>query len=271
MNLKDLKRTWDEFGKTDPLWAILTNSDKKGNKWQINEFFETGVGDVKRVMVEIDSLCMPLHHGKALDFGCGAGRLTQALVPYFDEVQGVDIAPSMIELAKEYNHHREKCKYHVNETNDLRLFPDKNFDFIISFITLQHMEPKYAKTYITEFIRILAPKGILVFQQPTGERKFFATRLEGITPPTKSHKEGFRVVITFPLKIIWGVYAFVDHQWKTHFGIFKGRGPRMELYGIKREVVTKLIEGNGARIIDIKEDGCMGPKWVSLRYFVTKE
>lgn len=45
----------------------------------------------------------------ALDFGCGVGRLTQALAAHFDEVTGVDISPSMIKLAKKYSRHGDGC------------------------------------------------------------------------------------------------------------------------------------------------------------------
>src|SRR6185436_3396874 len=38
--------------------------------------------------------------------------------------------------------------------------------FIYSRLVLQHMEARYAKAYIAEFMRILAPGGALVFQLP---------------------------------------------------------------------------------------------------------
>ena len=41
MELKELQKQWHLFGKRDPLWAIITWEDKKGNKWDPDEFFET--------------------------------------------------------------------------------------------------------------------------------------------------------------------------------------------------------------------------------------
>lgn len=55
---------------------------------------------------------------KALDFGCGMGRLTQALTKYFEEVYGIDIAPSMIKLTEKYNRYDNKCKFFLNTTDD---------------------------------------------------------------------------------------------------------------------------------------------------------
>ncbi len=48
---------------------------------------------------------------RALDFGCGVGRLTQALARHFNIVDGVDIAPSMIELANQFNRSGGRCRY----------------------------------------------------------------------------------------------------------------------------------------------------------------
>jgi len=164
MDIKELQKNWDEFGKTDPLWSIITSPDKKGNKWDVDEFFATGEREIDAVMEYIKFLGIAVSHRKALDFGCGIGRLTQALARYFDEVYGVDIAPSMVELAKKYNRYGDKCRYYLNETDDLKLFSDNSVHLIYTNITLQHMEPRYSKNYIKEFLRILAPQGVLIFQ-----------------------------------------------------------------------------------------------------------
>lgn len=79
MNIKDLQRNWDELARTDPLWAIITLPDKKGNKWGIEEFFETGIKEVMEVLRHSESLGVNLQRRRALDFGCGVGRLTQAM------------------------------------------------------------------------------------------------------------------------------------------------------------------------------------------------
>ena len=76
MNIKELKTHWNRFGETDPLWAILTQPDKKGNRWQLDEFFYTGEEEVARIMDYVRSLGIDLRRSRALDFDCGAGTLT---------------------------------------------------------------------------------------------------------------------------------------------------------------------------------------------------
>jgi SAM-dependent methyltransferase len=167
MELKELERTWNEFGKRDPFWAILTRADKKNNRWQPDEFFDTGREEIEQVLAGASAWLPRQRRGKALDFGCGVGRLTQALCRHFAECHGVDIADSMIELARRYNQFGDRCYYHVNRGNDLALFANNTFDFIYTTLVLQHMSPVHARRYIEEFLRVLAPGGLLVFQIPS--------------------------------------------------------------------------------------------------------
>jgi len=170
MDLKELEKHWDTLGRTDPLWAVLTDPSKRGEKWDLDEFFLTGQREISDVLNHIGSLGHTLRKGKALDFGCGVGRVTQALCNHFQECVGVDIAPSMIQLAEKYNRHGRKCRYYLNPSQNLELFPDDTFDLIYSGLVLQHMEPNYSKGYIEEFFRVLAPGGCAVFQVPSGPR-----------------------------------------------------------------------------------------------------
>ena len=104
MELDELQRNWDEFGKQDPLWAIRSEPDKRGGKWDLAEFFGSGEEHVRELVDRLTELGLPTH-GVVLDFGCGVGRLTQAFADHFDEVWGIDIAPSMIEGAEAFNRH----------------------------------------------------------------------------------------------------------------------------------------------------------------------
>lgn len=166
-DLKRLAENWEELGRRDPLWAILSLPEKRDGNWNLREFFESGAKEVAGVLEYVGSLGISQPRRRALDFGCGVGRLTQALCQHFDECCGVDIAPSMVRLAEEYNSYGSRCQYYVNDSDDLSLFEDNTFDFVYSNIVLQHMKPKYSKRYIKEFLRILAPEGVLLFQIPS--------------------------------------------------------------------------------------------------------
>ena len=166
MNLTDLQKHWSALGVSDPFWAILSDPAKRHGGWEPEEFFGTGRDWIDRVIRYVDSLGVAAQRDQALDFGCGAGRLTQALCRHFARCDGVDIAPTMLELAHRFNRHGDRCRYHLNGSDDLRLFADDTFDFVYTIIVLQHMEPQYSTRYLREFLRVLKPGGVVMFQLP---------------------------------------------------------------------------------------------------------
>lgn len=162
MNLKKLKNDWEDLAERDALGAILTDASRADGKWDIAEFMATGDAEVDTVMSHLARIGqVPDLNGEALDFGCGVGRLTQAVSRRFARCVGVDISRQMIEKAVASNHHAH-CRYIVHSETRLP-FADASFSFIYSNIVLQHVPARFAVEYLREFVRVLAPAGILVF------------------------------------------------------------------------------------------------------------
>lgn len=170
MSLEHVRRTYESWGREDPLYAVLTDHDRRGGEWDPEEFFRTGQEEVAEVLEWVEGLEVEPGRGRALDFGAGVGRLTQALGDRFDRVVGVDIASSMLERARQFNRHGSRVQYLLNTREDLALFGDDVFDFIYSSITLQHIPPRIGRRYIRDFFRVLRPGGAAVFQMRNGPR-----------------------------------------------------------------------------------------------------
>lgn len=163
-----VQSVWETLAQNDPLWAILSEPEKKGRKWDVDEFFEIGRTEVDAILKTLEEAGRPvLKRGAALDFGCGVGRLSQRLADYFDRVTGVDISTNMIALARKFNRHGGRVEYVHNNLPDLSLFANGQFDFVYSNIVLQHMEPRHAIAYMREFFRVTRPGGSIVFQIPS--------------------------------------------------------------------------------------------------------
>jgi SAM-dependent methyltransferase len=233
MRLSTVQRYWDRQAHADPMWAILTDPHKAGGRWDSAEFFATGTHEVGIFMDRAASWGAPASRRSALDFGCGIGRLTQALAEHFDQVYGVDISPKMIELARQYNRQGARCEYLWNPSGDLRHFADGSIDMIYSWITLQHMRPRYARRYLREFLRVVAPGGLLLFQYPSRP-------------------------ISLQSRLA---------RWKALFS----RPRPMYMNGMDREEVVELLERAGGRVLDIRQDDESIPGYHSLCYAVTRD
>jgi SAM-dependent methyltransferase len=214
MRLSGLRRHWNEFGRSDPLWAILTAPDKKGNRWAIDEFLQTGRDEIAALIRYLDARGLTGGRRRAIDFGCGAGRLTHALADHFDQVIGVDIAPSIVDL-------------------------------VYTLLVLQHMHPRYIRQYLTEFVRVLRPGGVLVFQLPAGR-----------LPPAEPR--GLKKLL--PMPVIESVRAL------RRLRDF----PRMEIHGIPRSEVERLLVDLGAPVVDVVDDRSHVADTPGFRYCAVK-
>jgi SAM-dependent methyltransferase len=162
------QRDWDELAGFDPLWSVLTRRDRKGGGWDLDEFLATGDRDVSRMLAAAAEHGHPRERGRALDFGCGVGRLTRALGAEFAEVVAVDISAVMIARARELCRDHANVRFAVNLAGDLSCFESASFDLVCSTLVLQHLpQPAAALRFVAEFIRLLRPGGIAVFQMPT--------------------------------------------------------------------------------------------------------
>lgn len=164
--MEELLNTWDGWGRRDPLWAVNAQQSKFGGTWNEGEFFQTGLSDARKIVEQALHIDPKIPRGVALDFGCGVGRISQALCSHFDSVIGVDIAPSMLAKARELNRFSVRCEYLQNPYPDLRVFRDSSFSFVHSTWTLMHIPPELIISYIREFIRVVHPDGMIAFQLP---------------------------------------------------------------------------------------------------------
>jgi SAM-dependent methyltransferase len=159
------------------MFFILTDPDKKDGGWDQDEFFEKGQLEIDAVLDRLGELGVKFNRTRALDFGCGVGRLTQALAAHFRWTVGVDASGEMVKLAKGFASERgcNKVGFRANVKPNLALFQGgtrDGFDFIYSVITLQHMPQDLQYGYVTEFVRVLRRGGVAVFQIPEGQSDF---------------------------------------------------------------------------------------------------
>ena len=247
MRLSALRRHWDEFGKSDPLWAILTAPDKKGNRWSVDEFLQTGRGEISALIAYLDARSLARRRNLALDFGCGAGRLTHALADHFDQVIGLDIAPSMIDIARRLHAGVQNVEFRVNTSSRLESIESGSIDLVYTLLVLQHMAPRYIREYLAEFVRVLSPGGVLVFQLPADNPL-----------PVVVDGRGLKQFLPLPVvSMIRKVRRLREF-------------PRMEMHGLARGEVEALLARLGAPVVDVVDERAHVADTPGFRYCAVK-
>jgi SAM-dependent methyltransferase len=168
MTVRDLKATWENLGRTDPLWAVLSEPDRRHGAWDLDEFMATGRNAVGHVLELLRSHGLSLGD-RVLDFGCGVGRLSNALAEHVGEVVGVDIAASMVQRAAALNSFPDRLSFVAYDGRELP-FPDNSFDSAVTLIVLQHARPREQVGALMQLQRVVRPGGLLVVQVPSRAR-----------------------------------------------------------------------------------------------------
>src|SRR5437899_11017127 len=101
--VRDTDADWRELGVTEPYWGVISHPDFRSENLtpeRIEQFYASGPFHIDPIAKDLEKLAGKPPSGRALDFGCGVGRLAEAMLAYADEVTGGGISPGMLELAR---------------------------------------------------------------------------------------------------------------------------------------------------------------------------
>jgi SAM-dependent methyltransferase len=227
--LTEEKRNWEDFAAQDPFWAVLSQPDRKYGRWDRDDFYRTGEVQIAEVMDHSAQFDLPGGREAALDFGSGVGRLTRALAGRFDRAVGVDISQTMVDNATRFNEDVPNVSFQVNARPDLSVFEDASFDMVNTRIVLQHLpDREMILGYVAEFLRVLRPGGLLVFQLPSALP--FPLRLQ----PRRNVYLVLRRLGLRPHFLYW------------RLGLHPNR-----MVAIPKADVVAFLESHGARVLDV--------------------
>lgn len=106
-------------------------------------------------------------HQEVLDAACGVGYGAFILSKKVNHLVAVDNSPETIEYAME-NWPGENIKYILFDLNKENYTSLGLFSAIVSFETIEHLEPEIADT-LNKFDDILLPNGILIISHPENQ------------------------------------------------------------------------------------------------------
>jgi SAM-dependent methyltransferase len=156
---RDTDADWRAVGASQPFWGVITQDEYRSENLtpaKVEAFYLSGVADMADIVRRIERATGYAPQGRALDFGCGAGRLAEAMAAYVDSVTGYDVSPGMLETARA----------HGGRADYVDRLPDGPFDWINSYIVFQHIPPERGLPLMRDLAERLAP-GALVSLQVT--------------------------------------------------------------------------------------------------------
>lgn len=154
-----MRREWNERAREDAHYYVAFGQRDQGEEG----FLATAADVLKSLEAELQRFPKGANRRswRALEIGCGPGRLMKPLSRMFGEIHGVDVSDEMIHLARERLRDIPHAHVHATQGASLSLFADESFDFVYSYAVFQHI-PNHdvVLSYMRESRRVLKPGGI---------------------------------------------------------------------------------------------------------------
>src|SRR5258708_31879606 len=171
--LQRMRSDWDRRALDDAYYYVAFGRKQQAE----DEFFATGADTVRSLEAEVKRLdpAIAADMRKALEIGCGPGRLMRPLARNFGEIHGVDVSEEMVRMAAAKLERLPNAHVQSSSGADLSAFPADSFDFVYSYAVFQHLPNREVVfQYLAEARRVLKNGGILRWQfngLPGGDRE----------------------------------------------------------------------------------------------------
>lgn len=193
---------WVQWGERDPYFAVIT--DPKYRSSQLTEaareeFFATGRWHARYVLDAVRRhVAAGFQPQRALDFGCGVGRVALPLAEQVAEVVGVDVSPAMLAEARRNADARGQGNLTWALSDDTLAAVEGTFDFVHSCITFQHIDVPRGRRLFQRLLDLLAPGGAGAIQITYAKSAHAGTFGQ---PPVREPEPGTRLSAALrPLK-----------------------------------------------------------------------
>jgi SAM-dependent methyltransferase len=153
-----MRAEWNERASEDAHYYVAFGRREQDDE----EFFATGADVVRALETELKRLPGAK---RALEIGCGPGRLMRPMARHFEEIHGVDVADEMVARAQRNLASTPNAHAHHATGSDLSAFADNYFDFVYSYAVFQHIPSgEVVFGYLREVARVLKPGGVAHLQ-----------------------------------------------------------------------------------------------------------
>jgi SAM-dependent methyltransferase len=167
---------WEDLAQRQAYFPLLTDRGllhTESSNIATAEFLATGEADISSLLAAAASVVgHDIALTSALDFGCGAGRLTLPLARRATSVTACDISPTMLSHARQNADAAGLRNITYISNDELVAVPDGQFSLVCSLLVLQYVPRSSGYDIIRTLMRLLAPEGIAILHlalAPPGE------------------------------------------------------------------------------------------------------
>ena len=154
-----MREDWNQRAREDAHYYVAFG----GRNQDEDAFLATGAEVVHAIEWELKRLPQSVNprSRRALEIGCGPGRLMKPLSAHFGEIHGVDVSDEMIRLARERLGGIPHAHVHATNGASLAMFADESFDIVYSYAVFQHVPSReVVYEYMREISRVLKQGGV---------------------------------------------------------------------------------------------------------------
>jgi len=157
--LEQMRADWNERAREDAYYYVAFG--RKGQ--DDDEFFATAADVVRSLEQALKRLpAGDRRSRRALEIGCGPGRLMRPMSWNFGEIHGVDVSDEMVRMAVQKLESVPNAFPRRTNGTDLSGYEDEFFDFVYSYAVFQHIpSAEVVFSYLAEARRVLKVGGIL--------------------------------------------------------------------------------------------------------------
>lgn len=158
-------KEWEKFGRRAPYyWGGINKEqfrDHTLGEESLEELFASGRDHIDYVLSTIRERIRPdFAPSRALDFGCGVGRLAFPLAAVCPEVVGLDVSEPTLEEARNVSRRLSLTNVTFHKSDDELSQVSGSFDLIHSTFTIQHIPTKRGEKIVRKLASMLSDNGV---------------------------------------------------------------------------------------------------------------
>jgi SAM-dependent methyltransferase len=255
--MQSTDKAWKYYGEKDPYYGVLTQPNFKSDRLTEagkQQFFDSGRRYIDLVLSVVrEHLDHSFQSTRALDFGCGVGRLALPLAAKCEAVVGVDVSESMLEESRKNAVRLGVKNASFVRGDDALSNIEGTFDLLNSLIVFQHIPPPRGEAIVKRLLQLLREGGVGALQFTYGFQSGVSRARENLVQAYKS------------VPLLWSARNLV-----------KGRPllePMMQMnqYDVNR--LLRILQEGGCHVAHLRftETASFGHKFCGVIIFFQKK